>query len=199
MSLSFDPVLKYGTTIKLQSRNLLAPDSDEVACWTLQTLPFSLMFPRIIFYNNQIPCGFNTPSFLIYLGFRPSVAIGIYSKCQQLHYATRVTLMESVKSHVNRKWSENSHVGAVMGNTPLGDSIMKKMGLVEDVIAEVNSLWELTKLDSTFMNRYLNNNKNAPNPMSLENLTLADFVHENMIERMTKLLALDMEVNENLN
>lgn len=199
MSLSFDPVLKYGTITKLQSRNLLAPDLDEVACWTLQTLPFSLMFPRIMFYNNQIPCGFNTPSFLIYLGFRASIAIGIYTNCQQLHYATRVTLMESAKSHVNRKWSENSHVGAVIGNTPLGDSIMKKMGLVEDVIAEVNSLWELTKQDPMLMNRYLNNDKNASNSMSFESLTLADFVHENMIERMTKLLALDMDVNENLN
>lgn len=199
MSLSFDPVLKYGTIAKLQFHNLLAPNPDEVACWTLQTLPFPLMFPRITFYNNQIPCGFNTPSFLIYLGFRPSVAIGIYSKCQQIHYATRLTLMESVESHLNLKWSENSHVGAVLGNTPLGDSIMKKMGLIEDFIAEVNSLWELTKQDPMLMNRYLNKKKDGSNQMSLENLSLADFVHENMIERMTKLLTFDMEVNENLN
>lgn len=69
---------------------------------------------------------------------------------------------------------------------------MKKMGLVEDVIAEVNSLWELTEQDSMLMNRYICHNKNAPHEMNLENPTLADFVHENM---MTKLLAFDMEVN----
>lgn len=107
--------------------------------------------------------------------------------------------MESVESYLNLKWLENSHVGAVMGNTPLGDSIMKKMGLIEDVIAEVNSLWELTKQDPMLMNRYLNNKKDASNQMSLENLSLVDYVHENMIERMTKLLIFDMEVNDNLN
>lgn len=99
---------------------------------------------------------------------------------------------------MNQKWSENTHAGAVMGNTPLGNSIMNKMGLVEDVIAEVNGLWELTKQDPMLMNRYLNNESNALNQKTFENLTLADFVLENLIERMTKLLALDMEVNENL-
>lgn len=199
MPSSVDPVLKFGTATKLQSHNLLAQCPDETDCWTLQPLPFSLMFPRIMFHNQQIPCGFNTPSFLIYLGFRPLVAIGIYGKCQRLNYATRITLMESVKSHLDLKWSENPHEGAIMGNTPLGNSIMSKMGLVEDVIAEVNSLWELTKQDPTLMNRYLNNDQNNPNRKSLGDLTLADFVHENLIERMTKLLVFDMEVNDNLN
>lgn len=198
MPSSFDPVLKFETATKLQSHNLLAPRPDDIACWTLQPLPFALMFPRIMFHDYQIPCGFNTPSFLIYLGFRPSIAIGIFGKCQELHYATRITLMESVKSHVNQKWSESTHAGAVMGNTPLGNSIMNKMGLVEDVIAEVNGLWELTKQDPVLMNRYLNNESNALNQKTFENLTLADFVLENLIERMTKLLVLDMEVNENL-
>lgn len=199
MSQSFDPVLQLRTATKLHSHNLLAPFPDETACWTLQPLPFPLMFPRIMFHNKLIPCGFNTPSFLVYLGFRPLVAIGIYGKCQQFHYATRSTLMKLVKFHVDLKWSENCHAGAVMGNTPLGNSIMNKMGLVEDVIAEVNSLWELTKQDPMLMNRYLISDQNAANPKSLENLTLADFVHENLIERMTKLLVLDMEINENLN
>lgn len=106
--------------------------------------------------------------------------------------------MESVKSHVNLKWSESAHAGAAMGNTPLGNSIMDKMGLVEDVIAEVNGLWELTKQDPSLMNRYLNDDTNALNQKSFENLTLADFVQESLIERMTKLLVLDMEINENL-
>lgn len=97
------------------------------------------------------------------------------------------------------KWSENFHAGTIMGNTPLGDSIMNKMGLVEDVIAEVNTLWELTKQDPTLMNQYLKKDKNNPNQKSLADLTLADFVHENLIERMTKLLVFDMEVNEKLN
>lgn len=107
--------------------------------------------------------------------------------------------MESVKSHVNLKWSESAHAGgAAMGNTPLGNSIMEKMGLVEDVIAEINGLWELTKQDASLMNRYLNDHNNALIQKSFENLTLVDFVQENLIERMTKLLVLDMEVNENL-
>lgn len=106
--------------------------------------------------------------------------------------------MESAKSHLDLKWAENPHECAIMGNTPLGSSVMSKMGLVEDVIAEVNSLWELTKQDPTLMNRYLNNEQNNPDRKSLEDLTLPDFVHENLIERMTKLLVFDMEVHDNL-
>ncbi len=157
-------------------------------------MPYHILLCDLLVYYTNI----NTPSFLIYLGFRPSIAIGIFGKCQELHYATRITLMESVQSHVNQKWSENTHAGAVMGNTPLGISIMNKMGLVEYVIADVNGLWELTKQDPMLMNRYLNNESNALNQKTFENLTLADFVLENLIERMTKLLVLDMEVNENL-
>lgn len=75
---------------------------------------------------------------------------------------------------------------------------MKKMGLTEGVIAEIDDLWELTKDDPTLMNRYLNDPSSVLIQKSFENLNLADFVQENMVERMTKLLVLDMDVNENL-
>lgn len=75
---------------------------------------------------------------------------------------------------------------------------MKKMGLTEGVIAEIDDLWELTKDDSTLMNRYLNDPSSVLIQKSFENLNLADFVQENMVVRMTKLLVLDMDVNENL-
>lgn len=107
--------------------------------------------------------------------------------------------MESVKSHVNLKWLESAYAGAgLMGNTPLGNSVMGRMGLVDDVIAEVNGLWELTRQDPSIMNRYLNDVTNGFSQKGFEDLTLVDFVLETMIERMTKLLVLDMDVNENL-
>lgn len=101
---------------------------------------------------------------------------------------------------MNLKWSESTYIAgaSVMGNTPLGNSVMGRMGLVENVIAEVNVLWELTREDPSVMNRYLNDHANGFNQKSFDDLTVVDFVQELLIERMTKLLVLDMDVNENL-
>lgn len=195
---SFEEVLKLGTTQKLQAHNLIGSRPNEMACWTLQPLPFSMMFERIRFHNGQIPCGFNTPSYLLYLGFRPLIAIGIFGRCQELRPPTRLALMESVTSHVNQTWSENACSGVAMGNTPLGNSIMSAMGLFDDVIAEVNGLWELARQDPSIMNRYLNDHSNDFKDKRFDQLTLLDFVKEILIERMNKLLILDIDVNVNL-
>lgn len=195
----FEPVLKPATTQKLQAHNLISSQPNEMACWTLQPLPFPMMFERIRFHNGQIPCGFNTPSYLLYLGFRPLIAIGIFGRCQEQRYPTRLALMESVNSYVNLKWSESPCTGkVVVGNTPLGNSIMGAMGLFDDVIAEVNVLWELASQDSSIMNRYLNDHSNDFDGKGFKHLTLADFVKEVLIERMNKLLILDIDVNVNL-
>lgn len=195
---TLEAVLKLGTAHKLQAHNLISSRPNEVACWTLQPLPFSMMFERIRFHNGQIPCGFNTPSYLLYLGFRPLIAIGIFGRCQELCYPTRLALMESVNSHVNLKWSESPCNGSAMGNTPLGNSIMGAMGLFDDIIAEVNVLWELTRQDPSVMNRYLKDHSNDFEGAEFEHLTLVDFVKEILIERMNKLLVLDTDINVNL-
>lgn len=210
---SFEPVLKVISTKKLQAHNLISSRPNEMACWTLQPLPFSMMFERIRFHNGQIPCGFNTPAYLLYLGFRPLIAIGIFSRCQEKRHPTRLALMESAKSYVNLKWSESpctcsrtssKQVVVVEGNTPMGNSIMTEMGLFDEVIAEVNVLWELTRQNPSIMDRYLNElNDHHSKDISddgnngFEHLTLADFVKEVLIERMNKLLVLDIDVNVN--
>lgn len=89
------------------------------------------------------------------------------------------------------------------GNTPLGNSIMTDMGLYDEVIAEVNVLWELARQDTSIMNRYLNdrsdsNDFDGDGNNGLEDLTLADFVKEVLIERMNKLLVLEIDVNLHL-
>lgn len=107
--------------------------------------------------------------------------------------------MESVNSYVNLKWSESPCTSTVVGNTPLGNSIMGEMGLFDEVIAEVNVLWELARQDHSIMNRYLNDHsKDFDDGKGFEHLTLADFVKELLIERMNKLLILDIDVNVNL-
>lgn len=219
MSHSFEPVLSVATTKKLQAHNLISSRPNDVASWILQPLPFSMMFERIKFHNGQIPCGFNTPSYLLYLGFRPLIAIGIFSRCQEQRNPTRLALMESVNSHVDLKWSKSpctltltstststssTQVVVVWGNTPLGNSIMADMGLYDEVIAEVNVLWELARQDPSIMNRYLNERSNSNNldgdgNNEFEDLTLADFVKEVLIERMNKLLVLEIDVNLHLN
>lgn len=207
---SFEPVLKVVSTKKLQAHNLISSRPNEMACWTLQPLPFSMMFERIRFHNGQIPCGFNTPSYLLYLGFRPLIAIGIFSRCQEQRHPTRLALMESAKSYVNLKWSESPctctsassrQVVVVEGNTPLGNSIMTEMGLFDEVIAEVNVLWELTRQNPSIMDRYMNDHHSKDfsddGKNGFKHLTLADFVKEVLIERMNKLLVLDIDVNVN--
>lgn len=198
MTASFEEVLKPRSVQKLQAHNLISSRPNDMACWTLQPLPFSMMFGRIRFHNGQIPCGFNTPSYLLYLGFRPLIAIGIFGRCQEQRYPTRLALMETVNSHVNLKWSESACAGAARGNTPLGNSIMGAIGLFDDVIAEVNGLWELTRQDPSIMNRYMNDNSNDFDGTAFEDLTLADFVKEILTERMNKLLILDIDVNVSL-
>lgn len=188
MAISFEEVLKISATMKLQSRNLLHLYPDEMGCWKLEPLPFSMMFPLITFHDGKIPCGFNTPSFLVYLGFRPLIAIGIFARCQEAHFPTRLTLMESAKSHVKLKWSKSAYNDQAIGNTPLGNSVLGVMGLVENVIAEINGLWERGKQDPSVMERHVN----------AGNLTLLEFVQEVLVQRMTKLLVLDMVVDENI-
>lgn len=75
---------------------------------------------------------------------------------------------------------------------------MGAMGLFDDVIAEVNVLWELTRQDPSVMNRYLKDHSNDFEGPGFEHLTLVDFVKEILIERMNKLLVLDIDINVNL-
>lgn len=55
--------------------------TDDIARWTIKPLPLPTIFPYLKYCDDKINWAYNMPIFLVYLGFKSSLA---FMKCKKL-------------------------------------------------------------------------------------------------------------------
>lgn len=187
MSYESEPVLTAEALNKLQKHRLLN-DSPDVWNWRLQPIWFPMIYPDIKFYDGLIPKGFNQLTFVIYLGFDEPTAFEISYNVVNNYGSppTREKIMGAVKEYINSVNSDDPRNWASPGS-PLANSVMANMGLVEPVREEVNKLYEAFQRSPLVFQRYFDENHDK----NFENLKLVDFVLELLHQRMQKLMSLN--------
>lgn len=180
----FDLVLTAPAVEKLQSYSLLSATTDELARWDIEPLPFYIDFPYIRFHNKKIPVAFNHPGIVVYLGFTQSVGVDIFMD----QYATskkvpvRSDTMAAVHNYINAKWATRTHKGAAIG-TPMAKKVMVEIGLIPEVMAEVESLHLEIERNPGIFQEYFNNNHDK----NIDNVQMVDIIHVLIDNRMKKL------------
>ena len=181
---------------KLVSRKLLLQYPNDLDMDHIQTLPFPQLYPNNSF--DIIPVQFNSAEFVIYLGFYEDMANFLYMQLLMVgtKYPDKESLLLSCKEWVKKCMEDNSiSKTSILPNRKVEKWMIKKIGLREAVIKDINWLWIEAKKNPIMMQNYLDTQEEK---IQYEDLTLKDYVMEIMNQRLEKLEIFDKNVQTHM-